>query len=1040
MGLAIDKEETQNPLQKQWDTVTIAVEPVQISYWGIEAGLMPPLLRLLKKNGIDIKAGKKNLITFGELKQVLEYLHSKDFDTSNLTGAVQQAIAHEGSNTGKSNAGVSNKRPSIGEPDDKVDETVSVRVITQADPDRKEYQTTTELNMHSGPGTAFPVSVILPKGKPVLALKTEDNWTFVSIQMAANEGWVSNKFLLRSHTDLSEEYLTTTQLNLRSGPGTAFPVSVILPKGKPVLALKTEDDWTLVSILMAANEGWVSNKLLVRRKDDGLPSNEFKNVGAYTEDGTEMELDLQTQQGYPQGFYYSGKERENEGLLPFNDKWILVAGTGTGKLSDKEKIMAGTISQLLAREGFGLICGGWSGVDKVVSESFADFFITKQIPYKDRLIQLIEAGQKPSYEVGDLRVLDKDEDWYQEALKQTNALIMIGGKGGTYLAYEQASNIGIPVLPIPQTGGDALRAFNKIIKSIDSSISPSQLNKLNQPINSIDDAKIISGSILNILNQLTKENRKISPIDFKSTVKELYESRPIVIEKDPQKNRWGGAPVRNGKRLMASVEKSSKWYYDVTIDLITEDGSPMHGDVAFFLHSSFKDPIRFTRASENRAQIRVRASNAFAIGAYTEDGTTLELDLQTVEGYPKDFYYIENGTGEFQFYTEEEICGLVGSRIDSAEKFVTGYLLIFQTRKQKTWLVATSKSLFVLLDDEETRKDNKPIKTSFQKKNALPLNFTNSQNLESSFLVKFSAEEKWWYCSKDLFSESKMLSESVQKLVKNLSPEQLTSLKFQLTVESADSTLESKIKQGQEDERENEQSTQGGVPLIPYEIENFTSVLQPLIEYLGNVKDDFPTRSGLATPQGFIVLVALDDMYNCILSFGEIAGQNAWSGKSEKPNLSAGFLTHNFNSRKGKLSYPTARGNIKEKGMSSYSIRWDLDSVTFANSIDRKNENLVPTTSLPEKLQLIILSSIVQLPFLENDFSQTSAVNLWKSSHNKNILKKSSQFDATISLSANKKTGSEYLYTLSEVFSEDLYDEYGKPYQLSCTKFSFEKK
>jgi N-acetylmuramoyl-L-alanine amidase len=73
-------------------------------------------------------------------------------------------------------------------------------------------------------------------------------------------------------SDQMDEYFTSTELNIRSGPGTAFNTLTLppLPAGTKVLALKTEGTWTFVEVLDTVNgimdlEGWVSSKYLTRR-------------------------------------------------------------------------------------------------------------------------------------------------------------------------------------------------------------------------------------------------------------------------------------------------------------------------------------------------------------------------------------------------------------------------------------------------------------------------------------------------------------------------------------------------------------------------------------------------------------------------------------------------------------------------------------------------------------------------------------------------------------------------------------------------------
>jgi N-acetylmuramoyl-L-alanine amidase len=66
-----------------------------------------------------------------------------------------------------------------------------------------------------------------------------------------------------------DEFVTSDELNIRSGPGTTFaPITQPLPKGTKVLVLKTQGNWSFVDVLDTVHgimdlEGWVSGKFLV---------------------------------------------------------------------------------------------------------------------------------------------------------------------------------------------------------------------------------------------------------------------------------------------------------------------------------------------------------------------------------------------------------------------------------------------------------------------------------------------------------------------------------------------------------------------------------------------------------------------------------------------------------------------------------------------------------------------------------------------------------------------------------------------------------
>ena len=81
-------------------------------------------------------------------------------------------------------------------------------------------------------------------------------------------------------------------------------------------------------------------------------------------------------------------------------------------------------------------------------------------------------------------------------------------------------------------------------------------------------------------------------------------------------------------------------YFNVSVEVSSTGAeNPFMGDVAFFLHPTFRKRIQYRKSTDGKAQLNITAYEAFTIGVYVHDGTMLELDLQQVKGYPDDFYY-----------------------------------------------------------------------------------------------------------------------------------------------------------------------------------------------------------------------------------------------------------------------------------------------------------------------------------------------------------------------------------------------------------------
>lgn len=127
---------------------------------------------------------------------------------------------------------------------------------------------------------------------------------------------------------------------------------------------------------------------------------------------------------------------------------------------------------------------------------------------------------------------------------------------------------------------------------------------------------------------------------FKKAVRDIYKKQPVRVKDDLQKNRWGGESIVNGKQLTATVKKALvPGLYKVRVKITAAGDGTISGDTAFFLHNTFSEEIKFRRIVNGEARISFTAYEAFVVGAYTQDGTMLELDLNKIEGAPDGFYY-----------------------------------------------------------------------------------------------------------------------------------------------------------------------------------------------------------------------------------------------------------------------------------------------------------------------------------------------------------------------------------------------------------------
>lgn len=145
--------------------------------------------------------------------------------------------------------------------------------------------------------------------------------------------------------------------------------------------------------------------------------------------------------------------------------WVLVAGTGkrTGQLSEpdfgKLRRTSEALGQLLAKGNFGLVTGGWKGVDETVARSFAREVDARGLSLEDRLTQVITKTAKPAFAAGNLVLVKRGREEWSEAIRLVDAVVLIGGKGGAGKTGRMALDSGKAVFPLADTGGDAMELY-----------------------------------------------------------------------------------------------------------------------------------------------------------------------------------------------------------------------------------------------------------------------------------------------------------------------------------------------------------------------------------------------------------------------------------------------------------------------------------------------------------------------------------------------------------------------------------------------------
>lgn len=314
----------------------------------------------------------------------------------------------------------------------------------------------------------------------------------------------------------------------------------------------------------------------------------------------------------------------------FNNKWVLVKGSSLEPLLEIEIDVAFFLGKQLATKGFGLITGDWWGVDNEICKSFSDSLKEINENPKDRLVQIMKSDSTKDFvQYGEIVFSLDFENWNEIALRKASTMVMVGGRGGTFNTFRRAQQIGVPVISIPATGGDAKKVYNL-------------LKDANPLVNFIleSDPETIAEQIIKNLEELTPvEKKALSDSEFERIVENHYKTIKIKEADDLQKYRWGRNHKNNGKTLSAEVETSLiPGFYKVKITIT--DPSKTNKKAALFLHNTFKEEIRFLTFSDGIAVCDLtKVYESFTVGAYLEDGTPLELDLNDIQGFPSGFYH-----------------------------------------------------------------------------------------------------------------------------------------------------------------------------------------------------------------------------------------------------------------------------------------------------------------------------------------------------------------------------------------------------------------
>jgi hypothetical protein len=166
---------------------------------------------------------------------------------------------------------------------------------------------------------------------------------------------------------------------------------------------------------------------------------------------------------------------------------------------------------------------------------------------------------------------------------------------------------------------------------------------------SVEDAKEVAQNAKEVA-----QTAKVTAMgNFGQTLpKEMLSASKIIDAKtpaitnplDPQKGRWGGKEINNGRKISAEIKKieGNDFNRKVIVKVESTDPSshPLTGKVIFHLHPTFIPPEYDEDVIDGVAETELVSYGAFTIGAEADGGKTkLEFDLTTLDKDGKDPFF-----------------------------------------------------------------------------------------------------------------------------------------------------------------------------------------------------------------------------------------------------------------------------------------------------------------------------------------------------------------------------------------------------------------
>lgn len=343
------------------------------------------------------------------------------------------------------------------------------------------------------------------------------------------------------------------------------------------------------------------------------------------------------------GSSQASRNSSSGSIPPFNGIWVRITGTGRRLLPDKQRWIAEAVGDQLAANGYGLLHDAFPGVDDIVASRFSSALGEQRQLVTERVKMFPspmydENGSHPSTSVEDLNVFDK---WGEATNEVASAVIIIGGEGGTLGIYRSAIDAGVPVIPVRDSGGDADTYFRQMIEGREAVAYRDLLIRQRREIGDREDAVIVAQQVSEILRDILGSLPSMTKDQFTKAAQQEEGRREVVFVDDIQRGRWGRSATSNGYILMVNFGRSIGGEVIVALTIQRLEGFPsVRGWAAFYYQTGrSQQQLKVSAFLDSGARTEFIIGHACTVGAYLQDATVLELDLNIMPGAPKSFYY-----------------------------------------------------------------------------------------------------------------------------------------------------------------------------------------------------------------------------------------------------------------------------------------------------------------------------------------------------------------------------------------------------------------